>query len=370
MKIFISSLIAGFEDMRAAVSSAIRSLGHEPVTAEEFDAGLESPRIACLSGVRDADLIVLILGQSYGAVQVSSGISATHEEWREAKDRRPIIAFVQEGITRESLQDEFMREVQDWTGGLFRGGFRNADDLRDKVTRAIHRLELSNATTAVDSSEMLLQAQALIPAERQGYTRMTGPLLHLAVVGGPAQTILRPVEIERPELARLLMREATYGDHPVFDPAHGSKNSLSGGALSLQQESGAAIVVNERGSLLLSIPIARGTGMLGALIEENVADALGRGLGRAADILDRVDDAQRLSRLVLVASLGGEGAMGWRTRQEDSANPNSMTMSHFFGQNNRVPVHFQPPDRPRASLAFDRTRMVEDMVALLRRQWA
>jgi hypothetical protein len=46
MKIFISSLIAGYEDMRAAVAAAIRSLGHEPVTAETFDAGLVSPRVA------------------------------------------------------------------------------------------------------------------------------------------------------------------------------------------------------------------------------------------------------------------------------------------------------------------------------------
>jgi hypothetical protein len=228
---------------------------------------------------------------------------------------------------------------------------------------------LTNAVAPVDSAEMLLQAQALIPKEGRGFTRMADPLLHLAVVGGPAQTILRPVEIERPELARVLMREATYGDHPIFDAAQGAKNALLDGALQLSQESGAMIVLDERGSVRLGVPIARGTGMLGALIEENVADALDRGLGRAADILDHIDDGQRLTRLAVVASLGGEGAMGWRTRREDDASPNSMTMSHSFSHDDRVPVHLQPPDRPRASLAFDRVRMVEDLVALLRRGW-
>jgi hypothetical protein len=320
--------------------------------------------------VREADLVVLILGEAYGAVQPISGVSATHEEWREAQDRRPVVAFVQDGVTREPLQDVFVREVQDWTGGLFRGGFRDADDLRDKVTRAIHRLELTNAAAAVDSGEMLLEAQSLIPREDRGFTRMTGALLHLAVVGGPAQTILRPVEIERPELARLLMRDGTYGDHPVFDPAQGIKNALRDGALRLYQDNGAAIVLNERGSVRLTVPISRGSGMLGALIEENVADALNRGLGRAGGILNEIDDAQRLSRLVIVASLGGEGGMGWRTRGEDVASPNSMTMSQSFGGADRLLVHFQPPDRPRASLAFDRVRLVEDLVALLRRQWA
>lgn len=80
MKIFISSLIAGYEDMRAAAVAAVRSLGHEPVTAETFDAGLTSPRVACLQGVREADLTVILLGGAYGAVQPNSGLSATHEE--------------------------------------------------------------------------------------------------------------------------------------------------------------------------------------------------------------------------------------------------------------------------------------------------
>lgn len=369
MKVFLSSLIADFEDYRAAAVAAVRSLGHEPVTAESFDAGVASPRIACLRGVREADLIVMILGANYGAVQPNSDLSATHEEWREAKDRRPVVAFVQEGVDRDLRQAEFVREVQDWTGGLFRGGFRDAEDLRGTMTRTIHRLELSTATAAVDPSEMLSRAQSLIPREERSITRAGGPLVHVAVVGGPAQTILRPVEIERPQLARALLREATYGEDAIFDPEHGSRTTMIDGALHLSQDMGASIVIDERGSLRLSVPIVRGGGMMGALVEENVADALGRGLAHAASILEHIDDAQRLSRIVVVAGLSSSGVMGWRTRREDEASPNSMTVAHAFHQDQRQPVHFQPPDRPRAALSFDRSRMLEDLVTLLRRQW-
>jgi hypothetical protein len=166
-----------------------------------------------------------------------------------------------------------------------------------------------------------------------------------------------------------LLRDATYGEHALFDPAHGSKQALPAGVLQLSQETGAEILLDERGSVRLSVPVARGAGMIGALIEENVADALDRGLAQAADILNRIDDAQRLSRLVVVVALGGSGMMGWRTLREDAANPNSMTVSHAFHQDESAPVHFQPPDRPRAALAFDRTRMVEDLVTLIKRQW-
>jgi hypothetical protein len=369
MKVFISSLILGYEDMRAAAVAAVRSLGHEPITAEALDPGVTSPRVACLQGVRDAELVVILLGASYGTIQPVSGLSATHEEWREAKDRRRVVAFVQEGVEREPRQGEFVQEVQDWADGLFRGSFRSAEDLREGLTRTLHRLELASASTSADPAEMLSRAIALLPREERGFVRMTGPLLHVAVVGGPAQTILRPVEIERPELARDLLREATYGKNSVFDPAHGSKQSLAEGMLHLSQPSGAEILLDERGSVRLSVPVARGTGMVGALIEENVAEAMDRALAQAAEVLTRVDDVQRLSRVVIVARLGEAGAMGWRTRLEDQASPNSMTIAHAFDQNQRTPVHFQPPDRPRAALAFDRARMVEDLVTLLRRQW-
>lgn len=280
-----------------------------------------------------------------------------------------MIAFVEEGVDREPSQAAFVGEVQDWTGGLFRGGFRNAEDLREKLTRTIHRLELSTAAAPVDSAEMLARAQAMIPRGDRGFVRMTGPLLHIAVVGGPAQTILRPIEIERPELARTLLREATYGEHPIFDPAHGSNQALLAGALQLSQKTGAELLLDERGSLRLSVPVAKGTGMIGALIEEHVADALDRGFAQAADILERIDDAQRLSRMVVVVGLSGGSMMGWRTLREDEASPNSMSMSHSFHDGDRAPVHVHPPDRPRAALAFDRTRMVEDLLTLLKRQW-
>ena len=369
MKVFISSLITGFEDFRAAAVAAVKSLGHEPITAEEFEAGVSSPRVACLQGVRLADLVVLILGASYGAVQPASGLSATHEEYREAKEHRPVIAFVQEGVDREPAQAEFVREVQDWSGGLIRGDFRTAEELRDAVTKALHRFELSTAVAPVDAAEMLARALEMVPRENQHFIRRSGPLLHLAVVGGPAQTILRPVEIEEQEFARGLLREATYGPNPVFDPAYGSERNFGSGTLELTQETGAAIVIDERGSVRISLPIVIGTGMIGALVEENVAAAVNRALAHAAEIFSRIDETERFSRIVVAAGIASNGVMGWRTRREDEASPNSMTVSSMFNRGDHEPVHFQPPDRARAALAFDQSRMTDDLLTLLRRQF-
>src|SRR4030088_3194555 len=107
MRIFISSLITTMEPFREAAREAVTQLGHQPVMAEDFGAQPTSPQIACLQGLRQSAAVVLMLGAGYGAKQ-ASGLSATHEEYREAKDKRPVIAFVQDGVARDTDQTAFV----------------------------------------------------------------------------------------------------------------------------------------------------------------------------------------------------------------------------------------------------------------------
>jgi hypothetical protein len=65
---------------------------------------------AC-AAFRDSALVVLIMGGGYGDIQPASGLSATHEEYGEAKGQRPVLAFVQDGVVREPAQAEFVREA-------------------------------------------------------------------------------------------------------------------------------------------------------------------------------------------------------------------------------------------------------------------
>lgn len=60
MRVFVSSLISGMTAERAAVKRVIELLRHIPVMAEDFGSQPNSPQIACLKGVRSADLVVLI----------------------------------------------------------------------------------------------------------------------------------------------------------------------------------------------------------------------------------------------------------------------------------------------------------------------
>jgi hypothetical protein len=138
MRVFISSVIGGFDEFRRAAAEAAEALGHEVIRAEDFAASPASPQVACLDGVRSADVVLVILGTRYGATQ-RSGKSPTHEEFDEATRNKPVFVFVQSKVEPEEAQARFISEARAWSSGHFTSTFVDANDLRNQVTRALHR---------------------------------------------------------------------------------------------------------------------------------------------------------------------------------------------------------------------------------------
>ncbi len=56
VKVFISSVIAGMEEYRAAAREAAENLGYTVIAAEDFGASPSSPQQVCLEGVRKEGL--------------------------------------------------------------------------------------------------------------------------------------------------------------------------------------------------------------------------------------------------------------------------------------------------------------------------
>jgi Domain of unknown function (DUF4062) len=329
MKIFVSSLISGMEPIRAIVRRVVTTLRHDPIMAEDFGARPASPQVSCLSGVRESDLVILILGEHYGALQ-PSGLSATHEEYREAKSRKPIIAFVQSGVTRDQEQADFVNEVQAWEGGLFRGAFRGEDDFSIALTRALHDYVVANAVGPIDQHEVTERAKALLPEERSRSIGGTA-VLNLAVAGSPRQSILRPIELENPTLTRDLHQEALFGNPHIFDPTAGMHPELDGGTLTLSQERrGTRVSINEQGSILVALPVREGRSGMPELIEEFVQQQIGCALAFSSWVLDRIDPTQRLAHVAIATNIANADYMGWRTQREHDTSPNSMSMGKHF----------------------------------------
>jgi len=367
MKIFVSSVMNGFEEFREAAFAAIRSLDHDIVRAEDFPASTTSSRVACLQGVREADLVVLILGERYGWSDTHSGLSPTHEEFREALTEGKVIPFVQTGVAREQAQQAFVDEVENYDTGMHRGrNFATPDDLRTEITRALARYQLSAATAPVDVSTMVDVVRRLIPQEERGFVRMAGPLLHLAVAGGPTQTIIRPSEIENQALVDGVIADLSAASG-YFSYRRRTEPRLESGALFIEQENGALFRLDEAGAMLLSVPIEQASGHIKPLIEENVSAAIEKALGFADRMLERFDRTQKLTRIVIAADIGTSGMFGWRTVSEQAASPDSIQVA--MDRSASGPVMLNPPDRTRMALRIEHTRLTEDLLALLRRRY-
>lgn len=364
MKIFISSLISGMTEIRRAAREAVEILGHEAVMAEDFVAGPTSPQVACLSGLRGSAIVLLILGHEYGAKQVS-GLSATHEEYRDAKGQRPIIAFRQAGSTSDADQLEFIGEVESWEAGLFRGAFASPEDLRGKITRALHEWEVSRASSPLDANELLAEAIGQLPEETRGFSQ-SGLSLWLSIASGPRQAILRPSELEAPQLRADLMKEAMFGAYPIFDPKNGSDTDIAENSVTLfQGKQGAAARISSYGDLLVKVPISNSRDGF-VVIEEQANNALQSALGYSTLVLDRLDQTQRISTVALAVALRGSDMIVWRSQAEHDKSPNSYTMG--MGQADRKPVHLSPAHKARSALTYDLHAISEDFITLIRRQ--
>ena len=369
MKVFISSLIIGMEALRAAAKVGVVALGHEPVMAEEFGAVPRSPQVACLDGVRQAAMVVLVLGNRYGGKQ-ASGISATHEEYREARTRCPVLAFVQEPVTPEPDQAAFIAEVQAWGNGLYRDDFTDAASLQSKVTRAIHRSELASASNPFDAKELLGRALDAFPSDRHRQSYGT-PELSVVVVGGPAQAVLRPSQMEDPALAERLEQEALYGPTRIFARGSGTTVAVNGSKLTLEQNdlNPRSLTVDAQGGVLVRQPIGDDTDQSfghSVIVVETIKDRLAAALRFSVWLLDSLDATQRLSHLVVATRITGGFAV--MTRRERQASPRSIQMSSF-GQEDRPAVHLTPAHILRPQLAQGIDQIVEDLTTLLRQQW-
>ncbi|QZD86122.1 DUF4062 domain-containing protein [Qipengyuania psychrotolerans] len=370
MRIFISSVISGFEQYRDAVDTAIRSLGHEVIRAEEFPASDAPSRVACLSGVRDADLVVLLLGERYGVALPPADVAPTHEEFLEAKGVKPILVFVQQGVERESAQEAFISVVESWDKGRHRRGFVDAEELRSEVTRAIHQYELSLAKTPVNPDSLFKRAIQMCQIDRGHRGRGFNGQLTIALAGGPEAQILRPRELESEQLEAEISKMLLFAPHSIFDRTLGIKTRKLGGLLHFRQDDGRQFAISEQGDLIITLGIVQANSGIPCVIIEDVEEAVRRCFLLASDVLDLIDSAHKLSRFVIAMRASDLEYAAWRTRAEHAASPNSVTHAAFFAGGEPRPVTLSPADIPRAAIGYDASMMAEDFAALLQREAA
>jgi len=160
-KVFISSVITGYKNYRDAAEDAIAELNRDKgfnfeairIEPNKYPAKNKSPQKACLDEVKECDIYLGIYGASYGWGDSPVGISPTHEEFREAKGKKPCLIFVErvERIKRDPKQNEFLDEVEDYIEGRFRNNFETSESPKHLVYRSLLTLMESNFEDSLPS---------------------------------------------------------------------------------------------------------------------------------------------------------------------------------------------------------------------------
>jgi len=141
VKVFISSVRQGLEQERDALPGLVQALGHEPLRFEDFTAQSVPSREACLRGVADSDVYLLLLGPHYGTVFPETGLSPTHEEYTTALTKGiPRLVFRKDSVEFDEQQREFITQIEEYGTGVFRESFSDAVDLQPKVAAALRNL--------------------------------------------------------------------------------------------------------------------------------------------------------------------------------------------------------------------------------------
>jgi len=363
LKIFLSSVIRGFEPFRDAAGRAIGSLGFELLRSERFSASPDAPRRACLAEVRAADAVVLLLGARYGTIQ-DSGLSATHEEYREARERCLVFVFVQDGVNMEDRQRGFLEETEAWGSGHLTARFRDQDGLRDQVTEALHRWHVAQVAGSTDIEELRSRAARLVPPGRT----FSNAKIYVVTVGGPRQAVLRPARVDDPGFRRELQREATYGASAVLDPDAATAARVQDDALTIEQEY-ASLLIAPDGSIRVMQGGRRASDRgyeLPVLVEEHVHGLIRRGLEFANTLLDQVDPERRLSDILPVVACANAGHYGWQTEAEHRTSGGSIQIG--IGRTDLVQLELAPPVIKRGALGQRVEELARDFTVLLRRR--
>ncbi len=281
-RVFISSVRRGLEEERDSAPALISAIGHIPRRFEDFTAQPRPSRDACLAGVEEADVYLLLLGAHYGDPLPDSGLAPTEEEWTVAKRRGiPIVVFRKHGVEPAPAQAEFVRRVEDYVTGRFRDTFSSTNELLPKIAAILRTLDQEAEPLEWFPLGEPAPIDWVITEQQQRYLGV-GPTLelHLVPLGVLSRLPATRLEAMPEQLARV------GREHALFS---------AGDALDLRADETAAIASRASGRELVAAGLAvRGNRMVTAW-EELRRDSMGA-------ILDRGDSASRLARLLRVGT--------------------------------------------------------------------
>src|SRR6266446_7552756 len=148
-QVFISST-SEFAAERKALAQALQSLpdfDFHPFIYEQEAAGPSSPEKHCRAMLDQSEIVVLILGASYGSAFPDRSISIVEWEYEYAKEKdKELKGYVRDppAATVDPNQAVFMARVRGFRSGSWMRMFSQAPELTDKVVADVKQWRLDS----------------------------------------------------------------------------------------------------------------------------------------------------------------------------------------------------------------------------------
>ena len=184
MKVFVSSVVGNYGEFRTAAKAAIEALDHGPVLMElTHPASASPPQEECFAQIEDSDVVVMLLGARYGALQQSEK-SATHEEWEHARlHNKPILLFVEdmEASDRDPDQQAFLEEIGVWEDGSLWKPYSTPVSLVTEIANALkaHESRSQDVAVAVSIERLPLTCRERLESLRESSPALVDRLVEL-----------------------------------------------------------------------------------------------------------------------------------------------------------------------------------------------
>jgi hypothetical protein len=361
--VFISSIQGGFEDVRAAARAGVESFGLRPVMAETVGAADASPQRALLDRVAESDVLVLLVGPRYGARQVS-GLSATEEEFDEARRRgKRILVLRQEGELEPEQQQFLDRATGGWEAGALYGTFRDASDVGLAVVRGLTNLRERGARATLEPAAQARAGELAAAAQGQGYSR-SGSVVRIVLVPLLGGRLLDAAALEDRQLSDALAAAARAA--ALVPQSEGITPQVSATGVQLQAgEPYAArtLSVGANGEIVAEASVAGDDQNFGSMrvVPERLEQAIRGTVAFAEEVWQRVDPRGEVQEVAVALAIPEAQHKSWGSGRGG----NSISMGGMFS----MPAVAIVPEPARVLRRVDlaRDEMVSGLVAEMRR---
>jgi Domain of unknown function (DUF4062) len=361
--VFISSVQSGFEDVRAAARAGVESFGWRAMMAETVGAVPASPQRALLDRVAESDVLVLLVGARYGARQ-ESGLSATEEEFDEARRRgKPILVLRQHGELEPEQQQFLDRATGGWEGGALYGIFRDASDVGLAVARGLTNIRDRGARAMLEPAAQERATALAADARRQGYGQ-GGSIVRVVLVPLLDQPLLEAAALEDRNLPEELAAAARAAR--LVPQSEGIATNVSAAGIQLQvgeQYAGRALRVGAKGEIVVEASVGGEDRNFGSMrvVPERLEEAIRGAAAFAASAWNRIDPRGEVHEVAVALAIPEAQHKSWGRGRGG----NTISMGGMFS----LPETAIAPEPARVLRRADlgREETVRGLVAELRR---